>query len=59
MERERSIPAIKVAPRKRQLTYREGRQCRLLGCGVRLSRYNAGEYCGVHTPPDYRVPAVR
>jgi hypothetical protein len=35
------------------------RECRVLGCGTRLSRYNPGERCSIHTEPDYRIPARR
>jgi hypothetical protein len=36
---------------------RGDRVCAIIGCGVRLSRYNPGDVCGVHTPKDYRDQA--
>jgi hypothetical protein len=35
------------------------RECRVEGCSTRLSRYNPGDVCSIHTQPDYRVPARR
>jgi hypothetical protein len=45
---------IKATPTKRRNDHGTGRQCAMLGCPVKLSRYNPGEFCGIHTPPDYR-----
>lgn len=41
------------APRQ----FSAGRTCRYPECRVRLSRYNPGEFCGVHAPRDLRIPA--
>ncbi len=31
--------------------YGTGRVCRADGCGVRLSRYNSTDWCGIHESP--------
>ncbi|HEX6231106.1 MAG TPA: hypothetical protein VF029_05295 [Actinomycetota bacterium] len=33
------------------------RTCCYPDCRVRLSRYNPGEFCGIHAPLDLRIPA--
>jgi hypothetical protein len=40
---------------EQQARQRKNRTCAVLGCGVRLSRYNPGDLCGVHTSKDYRT----
>ncbi len=53
------IPSPKqVTAKERRARERENRTCAVLGCGVRLSRYNPGDLCGVHTPKDYRTKPI-
>ena len=45
----------KLTSAERDARQRGDRVCAIIGCGVRLSRYNPGDVCGVHTPKDYRI----
>ena len=46
--------AARPTAKEQRARQRENRTCAVLSCGVRLSRYNPGDLCGVHTPKDYR-----